>query len=65
MRDVTERLQAILDAIEHVERYAARGRESFEGLWQKILRTKMCVVCSQRVWRAGGSRVLEKWEDIA
>lgn len=30
MRDVTERLRDIVDAIANVERYARRGRESFE-----------------------------------
>ena len=30
MRDVTERLRDILDAISHVERYARRGRDSFD-----------------------------------
>ena len=31
MRDVTERLQDILEAIGHVERYASRGREGFDS----------------------------------
>jgi uncharacterized protein with HEPN domain len=31
VRDVTERLQDILDAIAHVERYAGRGRERFDS----------------------------------
>ena len=31
MRDARERLQDILDAIEHIQRYAARGREAFEA----------------------------------
>ena len=30
MRDPRERLQDILDAIAHIERYATRGREAFE-----------------------------------
>jgi hypothetical protein len=30
MRDPTERLKDILDAIANIERYAARGREAFE-----------------------------------
>lgn len=30
MRDPKERLQDILDAIANIERYAARGRQSFE-----------------------------------
>ena len=31
MRDARERLQDILDAIDHIQRYAARGREAFEA----------------------------------
>ena len=31
MRDPRERLQDILDAIAHIERYATRGREAFES----------------------------------
>jgi len=31
VRDARERLQDILDAIGHIERYAARGREAFEA----------------------------------
>ena len=30
MRDPRERLQDVLEAIERIERYAARGREAFE-----------------------------------
>lgn len=30
MRDPAERLRDILDAIAHIERYAARGRQAFE-----------------------------------
>ena len=30
MRDPKERLQDVLEAIEHIERYAAYGREEFE-----------------------------------
>ncbi len=30
MRDPTERLKDMLDAIANIERYAARGREAFE-----------------------------------
>lgn len=30
MRDPTERLRDILEAIEHIERYATRGRQEFE-----------------------------------
>lgn len=30
MRDPRERLQDILEAIEHIERYAIRGRKAFE-----------------------------------
>jgi uncharacterized protein with HEPN domain len=31
VRDARERLHDILDAIAHIERYAARGREAFEA----------------------------------
>jgi uncharacterized protein with HEPN domain len=31
MRDDRVRLMDMLDAIEHIERYAARGRQAFEG----------------------------------
>jgi len=31
VRDARERLQDILDAIDHIQRYAARGREAFEA----------------------------------
>ena len=31
MRDPRERLQDILEAIGHIDRYAARGREAFEA----------------------------------
>ncbi len=31
MRDARERLQDVLDAIAHIERYATRGREAFEA----------------------------------
>jgi len=31
VRDPRERLQDILDAIGHIERYAARGRQAFEN----------------------------------
>ena len=30
MRDPSERLEDMLEAIAHIERYAARGREAFE-----------------------------------
>ncbi len=39
VRDVTERLQDILDAIEHVERYAARGQENFKDKVESGLRS--------------------------
>lgn len=29
MRDVTERLRDIIEAIEHIERYSSRGRDAF------------------------------------
>jgi len=31
VRDARERLQDVLDAIAHIERYATRGREAFEA----------------------------------
>ncbi|MBI3576096.1 MAG: DUF86 domain-containing protein [Gammaproteobacteria bacterium] len=31
MRDARERLRDILEAIEHIERYAAKGRSAFEA----------------------------------
>lgn len=31
MRDYNERLLDILESIEHIEKYAARGREAFEN----------------------------------
>ena len=31
MRDPRERLRDVLEAIERIERYAARGRDAFEG----------------------------------
>lgn len=30
MRDASERLRDMLDAMDHIERYAVRGREAFE-----------------------------------
>ena len=40
MRDDRERLLDILEAIDQIEKYAARGREAFER--DELIQTKEC-----------------------
>lgn len=53
MKDPRERLQDILEAVEHIERYAARGRQAFEQ--DELL--QVCIVHHLQIIGEGASRL--------